>query len=430
MATRPVRSVLVLGANGFIGGFIAAALREAGLRVVRGARLSGRTAAADERDCDVARMRTPEAWRDALRDVDAVVNAAGILRESGAQRFDAVHVEGPLALAQACLAAGIERFVQASALGHPDDGGFIASKHRFDDALLALPLRAVVLRPSLVYAAAGSYGGTSLLRALAAMPFAQWLPGDGRWPLQPVAAEDVAALAVRALDAPPGVYAVGGPETMSLREYQAHWRRWLRIPGTRAVRVPEALVALQVAAMERIGAGPVGRTMWRMLRRGNVPEPGAFAYVRDAFGFAPRALGEALAARPSQVQDRWHAQLYFLAPALRGSLVALWLVSGWVGLTASAAEVRALVDGTWLATLAPVPLARATGALDLVLAAWLASSRAPRFALALMIASVAAYTLAFGVAAPSSWLDPLGGLAKNLVLLPALAVAWVLADRR
>lgn len=427
---RPVRGVLVLGANGFLGGFIVSALRSAGLRVVRGVRLQGRVAADDERDCDVARMRDPHDWLDALQGIDAVVNAAGILRETGPQRFDAVHIDGPLACAQACVTVGIDRFVQVSALGHADDGAFLASKHHFDGALLALPLRAVVLRPSIVYAASGSYGGTSLLRALAALPFAQWLPGDGRWPLQPVAAEDLAALVVHALAAPPGVYEVGGPEVMTLRDYQSTWRRWLRIPGARAVRVPEALVSLQVGAMERIGAGPVGRTMWRMLRRGNVLAPGAFERARDAFGFAPRALGAVLGARPSQVQDRWQAQLYFLAPTLRFALVALWLVSGWVGLTADAAQVYAMVEGTPLADFAPLALARATGALDVALALWLASGWRPRVALLLMLASVAAYTLAFGIGAPQAWLDPLGGLAKNLVLLPALAMAWVLADRR
>ncbi len=430
MGRRPVRRVLVLGANGFLGGFIVSALRGAGLRVVRGVRLQGRAAADDERDCDVARMRDANDWREALRGIDAVVNASGILRETGAQRFDAVHVDGPLACARACVDAGIDRVVQVSALGDAQDGAFLASKHRFDDALRALPLAAVVLRPSLVYAASGSYGGTSLLRALAALPFAHWLPGDGRWPLQPVAAQDLAELVVRALDAPPGIYEVGGPEIMTLREYQSAWRHWLRIPGTRAMHVPEALVSLQVEAMERIGAGPVGRTMWRMLRRGNALAPGAFERVRDAFGFAPRALGAVLGARPSQVQDRWHAQLYFLAPALRFALVALWLVSGWVGLTADAAQMRAVVEDTPLAGFAPLMLARATGALDVALALWLASGWRPRAALLLMLGCVAAYTLAFGIVAPRAWLDPLGGLAKNLVLLPALAVAWVLADRR
>lgn len=427
---EPSRTVLVVGANGFLGGFIVSALRAAGITVVRGIRLHGRAPAADERDCDLARMRSPEDWREALRGVDAVVNAAGILRESGAQRFDAIHVEGPLALARACAEAGIERFVQVSALGEPEDGGFIASKHRFDHALLQLPLQAVVLRPSVVYAVAGSYGGTSLLRALAALPVAQWLPGDGHWPLQPVEASDLAALAVRALQAPPGIYEVGGPEAISLHDYQSAWRRWLRIPGNGAVRVPEALVALQVGCFELIGRGPVGRTMWRMLRRGNVLSAGAYARTREAFGFAPRALGEVLAVRPSQVQDRWHAQLYFVAPLLRAGLVALWLLSAWSGLAAEPAAIERLVAGSWLAQASPVALARGGGVLDLALGLWLATGWRPRLALALMAASVAAYMLAFGFALPSAWLDPLGGLAKNLVVLPALAAAWVLADRR
>lgn len=424
------RTVLVVGANGFLGGFVVSALRASGIEVMRGVRLHGHEPAADERDCDLARMRTPGNWREALVGIDAVVNVAGILRESRGQRFEAIHLEGPLALARACVEAGIERFVQVSALGHPHDGGFIASKHRFDEALLQLPLHAVVLRPSIVYAAAGSYGGTSLLRALAAMPVAQWLPGDGRWPLQPVAAEDLAALVARAFAAPPGIYEVGGPDVLSLREYQTAWRQWLRIPGRRAVRVPEVLVRLQVELFEWLGRGPVGRTMWRMLQRGNVLAPDVFDLLRANFGFAPRALREVLAARPSQVQDRWHAQLYFLAPALRWSLVALWLLSAWVGFTAPGPDVERMVAGTWLAQADAIAIARCGGALDLLLGLWLASAWRPRVALALMAGSVLAYTLALGLALPVAWAEPLGGLAKNLVLLPALAMAWVLADRR
>lgn len=422
--------VLVVGANGFIGGFIASALRNAGHEVIRGVRPGSRAPAADERDCDLARMRQPAQWRAALQDIDAVVNAAGILREVAGQDFESVHVAGPLALAQACVEAGITRFVQISALGAPEDGPFIASKHRFDQALTALPLQAVVLRPSVVYAIGGSYGGTSLLRALAALPLAQWLPGHGRWRLQPIAAEDLSRLAVRALHAAPGIYEAGGPEAMTLAEYQAQWRRWLRIPGTHVVRVPEGLVSLQVALSERFGRGPVGRTMWRMLRRGNVLSDGAFQRLQATFGSAPRALGEVLAAHPGQVQDRWQAQLYFVAPLLRWSLAALWLLSGVVGLATPAAEIETLVRGTPLAHAAPVALARACAALDLLLGAWLASGWRTRTALLLMGLGTLAYTISFGMAVPDAWFDPLGGLAKNLVLLPAIMAAWVLAERR
>ncbi len=424
-------TVLVLGAHGFIAGFAIAALRSRGWRVLRGVRDPSRILQADERLCDFAAMTSPGDWREALQGVDAVVNAAGILRERGRQTFETIHVAAPLALAQACVAAGVRRFVQISALGLPQDGDFIASKHRFDAALLALPLSAAVLRPSVVYSASGSYGGTSLLRALAALPIAHAVPGDGRWPIQPIAAEDLGELVARAVEGEArGLFEVGGPEVLSLRDYQAAWRRWLRIPGQRVLRVPEALVGVQVAFGEALGRGPMGATMWRMLRRGNIAADDMLPRLRAAFDVAPRTLEAALAAHPSQVQDRWQAQLYFLAPALKAATIALWLLSAWVGFVTPASTIETLAAGSPLAGFAPVALARATAALDLVLAAWLLAGWRPRLCIGLMLLSVLGYTVAFGALLPAQWLDPLGGLAKNLLILPALAALWVLVDRR
>jgi uncharacterized protein YbjT (DUF2867 family) len=421
-------TVLVLGAGGFLGGHVAAALQGAGWRVLRGVR-SPR--AADERRADVATMTTPADWHAALAGVDAVVNLAGILREQGRQRFATVHHEGPLALAQACVALGVRRFVQVSALGREEDGEFVASKHRFDRALLELPLEAVVLRPSVVYSTAGSYGGTSLLRALAALPGVLPLPGHGRWRVQPLAAEDLAELVRRALASDVrGLFEVGGPEVLELQDYQRAWRRWLSLPPARVLRAPAALVSFVVAAGEALGRGPLGATTWRMLRRGNVTAADAHARLQAGFGHAPRALAEVLAARPSQVQDRWHAPLYLLGPLLRAGVIALFLLSAWVGFATPAAEIAQLAAGSLLADAAPVPLARVAAALDLGLGLALLAGWRTRAALAAMLALVAAYTLAFGLLLPAAWLDPLGGLAKNLVVLPALAVLWVLAERR
>lgn len=426
-----MRTALVVGANGFLGGYIASSLRRHGWRVLRGVRPSARAPHDDERYCDLTQMTTPQAWHEALVGVDAVVNAAGILRETGPQRFEAIHVMAPLALAQACVARGIERFVQISALGVPADGEFIASKHRFDEALLALPLHAIALRPSVVYAASGSYGGTSLLRALAGFPGCQLLPGHGRWPIQPVAAEDLGELVVHALQADArGLYEVGGPASMTLHDYQHEWRRWLRIAGVHVLRVPEPLVSAQVWVWERLGRGPVGDTMWRMLRRGNVTDPQAGSRLSLELGYAPRTLDDVLATHPSQVQDRWQAQLYFLAPALRVAVILLWLLSALAGWFTPAAQIERLSAGSMLQSFAPVALARAGGMLDLILALWLASGWRPRPAIALMGASVLGYTLVFGSMLPAFWLEPLCGLAKNLVLLPALAALWVLVDRR
>jgi uncharacterized protein YbjT (DUF2867 family) len=425
------RTALVTGGHGFLAGFIIAALRAGGWRVIRGVRRRSPDLDSEERLCDFSQSYSPEQWQALLRGVDAVVNVAGILRESGGQRFDDIHHLGPLALARACVELGVRDFVQISALGDPADGEFIASKHRFDEALLALPLRARVLRPSIVYAVEGSYGGSSLLRALAALPVATVLPGSGEWPIQPLAASDLGELVLSALDSKAqGIFEVGGPEALSLRNYQVQWRRWLRIEGQRVLPVPRRLVDAAVWLGERLGAGPMGQTMWRMLKRGNVCAPDSHARLLDAFGVAPRALAQVLATRPSQVQDRWQSQLYLLAAPLRWATAALWLISAWAGWVTPAAEIEALAAGTPLAALQPVELARAAATFDLAFAAWLLSGWRPRLAISAMIAMVLGYTLSFGLLVPALWLDPLGGLAKNLLILPALAVLWVLSNRR
>lgn len=430
-ATVPssTRTALVVGAQGFLGAFIAATLRARGWRVIGGVRKPG--TGTGEMMVDLARMSGVENWRAILADIDIVVNVSGILRETGRQTFESIHVSAPMSLASACIDAGIRTFVQISALGIPADGGFIESKHRFDKFLLGLPLRAVVLRPSVVYAISGSHGGTSLLRALAAFPPFSLLPGDGRWAIQPVAAEDLADLVADAAEGDQrGIYEVGGPRPMTLREYQSAWRRWLHIGGSRILEVPVFLVSTQVWISEKLGHGPVGVTMWRMLRRGNITGPDACPRLLSDFGRLPRPLDEVLESQPSQVQDRWHAQLYFLAPLLRFSIVVAWVLSALAGWLTPAATIEDLAQGSALQAMPVVGLARATGTIDLVLAGWLASGWRPRWAISLMAASVLVYTFTFGLILPALWLDPLGGLAKNLIILPALALAWVLSERR
>ena len=425
-------TILVLGANGFVGAHLAAALRHVGHRVVRGLR----HAADDDADaiaCDFARDLVADVWTPRLAGVDIVVNAIGILRESGSNRFDAIHRQAPLAVAKACIASEVRCFVQISSLGNPADGEFIASKHRFDAALSQMPLASVVLRPSVVYAWSGSYGGTSLLRALAATPFALPIPSDGKQRMQPMEAEDLGRLVVAIVEsfpAPRGIYEVGGPEPLELREYLLHWRRWLRIDGERVLPVPFPLVAIGICFAERFGKGPMGKTVWRMLVRGNVCEADALARLQRDFRFRPRSLEQVLGEHPSQVQDRWHARLYPVVPILSVAMALVWIVSGLVGLLASSAQIELLAANSLLGGMHPVGFARACGVLDLVLGVSLLIGLRTRQVVLAMLISVLAYTLLSGTLLPVLWLDPLGGLLKNLIVLPTLIVLFVLLDRR
>lgn len=430
--------VLVAGALGFIGRHLVAALRERGHAVVAAVRAGRRGEVADGLEtveCDFERDIDPATWLPRLAGVDAVVNAAGVLKAS-AQRFEAIHAQAPLALARAAAELGLRRFVQVSALGDPRDGDFVASKQRGDEALLGCGLPVTVLRPSLVYALAGSYGGSSLLRALAAAPLLLPVPGRGRQPLAPLHARDLANLVVIAIERPgpdaaiDGVHTVVGPQTIVLADYLRALRRWLGLRRAPLLPLPMPLLRIAGALGDRFGDGPLGSTMLRMIARGNAGGGDEHARLAAAFGVAPRSLADWLAREPAHTQDRWHARLYPLAPLLRCGLGLMCLLSAVAGFAQSPAQVSVLAAPLgwpeWLAW----TLAYGGSALDAGLGAMLLGNWRARLAGNLLLAAVLAYTLVLGVGMPGLWLDPWGALAKNLAILPAILAWRVLDDRR
>ena len=98
--------VLVLGANGFIGSHIAAALSSKGWIVRAGARRiaepARRAPGFDWVVADFSRLTTAQAWAPLLADVDAVVNCVGVLQDGAGDSTRAAHVDGPRALIAAC----------------------------------------------------------------------------------------------------------------------------------------------------------------------------------------------------------------------------------------------------------------------------------------------------------------------------------------
>ena len=440
--------ILVTGAYGFIGSHIVAGLVAAGHQVIG----CGRDVALGRRliphidwiACDMNRDTDPADWTGRLEGVDVAINCAGILQASAADDIDAIHRQGPVALSVASRVAGVRRVIQISALGvepaagtsvEPEAGtDYAHSKRGADDALMAMDMDWIVLRPSLVYAR-NCYGGTALFRGLAALPFAIPVPGGGNQRFQPIHMDDLVRAVLRLVepDAPSRVLLEPvGPEPMTLRDILSGLRQWLGFGPAPVVAIPMGMVRLAAKLGDLahwIGMrGSMRSTALSQMSRDNVADMSPFA---KAVGFTPRRFADALAAEPAGPQDRWHARLYFLRPVLRIVLGLFWLASGLITAfdparsDASAILDLAGFDGGWA-------MAALWGgvAADILLGGLVLIDRHVRLAGIGMVAVTAAYLAVLSLTIPELWLDPLGPLVKTLPIIPAILVMMALEDDR
>jgi uncharacterized protein YbjT (DUF2867 family) len=426
--------ILLTGANGFIGRYLLGRLSAAGHAVVPAVRRPAETdrllPAPASIAVDLNRDTAAAAWRPRLAGIDAVINCAGILQGRPGQSIAAIHDAAPRALFEACRAVGLRRVIQISAISAEPAAGtaYALTKHAADTALAASDLDWVILRPSLVYAE-GAYGGTALFRALAAMPFAIPVVGDGRQLFRPIHVDDLAAAVLAILERPAirrQVIDPVGPDALELGTLLADLRRWLGLPAAPLLHVPVPLVRL-AARLGDLAGGPLSTTAMRQLAFGN---SGALEPFVAATGVQPRRWRDALLARPAQPQDRWHARLTLLRPLLRLALAALWLGSGLIGLLQPAAATAAILAGLDLGPAAARGLATLACAADLAIGVALLARWRPGLLAQLQLLLVAGYSLALTVAVPALWADPFGPLLKNLPILAAIAVLAVLERER
>jgi len=417
--------ILLTGASGFIGSHLRQALVERGC----GLRLAGRRApdrlgpheqwlAIDLARPDAAR------WRETLICVDVVVNAVGILRESGGQTFEALHVRGPRVLFEACVAAGVRRVVQVSALGADAaaESRYHLSKRAGDSQLRALPIEGIVVQPSLVFGAGGA--SARLFLSLATLPVLP-LQAGGTQHVQPIHISDVVDALVRlVLDPSPPVpddrtVALVGPAPVTLAAYLQALRAGLGMSRAGTLNVPAAWVAAAAALGSKLRSSALDRDTWGMLQRGNTaPVEATWALL----GRMPRPPDRFI--DPDDAADRRRlAQLQWLMPLLRIAIAMVWIATGIVSLGVyPVAESEALLARAGVGpALAPWALAGAAG-LDLALGIatlawprrWLWRAQA---ALILLYIAIITWRL------PEYWVHPYGPLVKNL---PMLAALWLL----
>ena len=118
-----IKQVTVFGGSGFVGRAIVRALAQDGYQVrvaCRRIELAERIkTAGDVGQITILRtnLRIPASVAAAIAGSQAVINASGIAFQRGRQRYEAVHVTGARAIADAAKAAGVQRLVHISGIG-------------------------------------------------------------------------------------------------------------------------------------------------------------------------------------------------------------------------------------------------------------------------------------------------------------------------
>lgn len=325
-------NVLVTGASGFIASQIVTDLIAAGHSVTCCVRNTTYTKSlfptTTVLPCDFIKDTRVELWASRLENIDVVINCVGILYHPSKKIIWAIHYDTPKALFNACVETHIKKIIQISALGiDTSDVPYSKSKKAADDYLLTLPISAYILRPSLVYGR-GSYGGTSLFRGLAGLPWIIPVPGKGDQEFQPIHLQDlsksIVSLIETSLSQSVVLNAVSQKRT-TLNEILLKIRSWLGFGKAKLLFVPLWSIRLGSFFGDFVPYSAMNSTSYKMLAQHNITSDEEAKKFHDHIGFVPRDFTSGIYSQPSTVQDHWHARLYFLKPLLQMSIAFLWI---------------------------------------------------------------------------------------------------------
>ncbi|WP_316230360.1 SDR family oxidoreductase [Bradyrhizobium sp. SZCCHNR1051] len=441
MITSTNHRILVLGASGLIGRFITDDLRQRGFATVGVARAFSPSQRVSPFDIELPIMALDAPALASLiraHEIDVVVNCLGVLQDGPGSDTTAVHREFVARVLAAITACGRRvRFIHISIPGTADEDhtAFATTKRDAERLIASSGIPYAILRPGFVIAPS-AYGGSAMVRALAALPVD--LPAkDAATPFQPVAVADIAAtiawLAMRPID-DEATRAVSWdlmqPEAMTLGDVVDAFRRSFGTMDWPRVAVPAPLINLGAFAGDlcsRLGwMPPMRTTAIAELRRGVHGDPAPWI---AATGITPGTL-DAVGARGATIQDKWFARLFLIKPLIIAGLVLFWVASGSIALLVSFPATTAILTTRGWPDWFAVPFAAITSMVDISVGVLIAFRRTAAFGLAAGILVSLGYMLGCAILTPDLWLEPLGALVKTGPAIVLMLVALLMMDNR
>lgn len=436
------RTILVLGASGLIGRFVTDDLRMRGFRVIGLARSLSPAQKMSALDLELPILSLDGAALTRLLSehaVEIVVNCLGVLQDGPGSDTNAVHFDFVARLLQAIAGSGRAiRLVHISIPGiaEADRTAFAQTKRDAERLIAASGIPHAILRPGFVVAPS-AYGGSAMLRALAAFPLD---PPEKEMaaPFQPVAVEDIAAtiawLAARDID--------------EVAVKAVNWDLMQFEPVTMAGLIKQFRLAFGTAGWPRIamprfmldlGAGigdlanylgwmpPMRSTAIAELRRGVSGDPSAWI---AATGIVPKTLTDAIGRHPATIQDKWFARLFLIKALIVASLVAFWLVSGFIALFVSYRAAAGILSTHNFPPALVDPITIGTSVMDMTIGVLIAFCRTAAIGLVAGIIASLGYMMGAAILTPDLWVEPLGALVKTGPAIVLMLVALLMMDNR
>lgn len=431
--------ILVLGASGLIGRFVTDDLRARGFHVTGVARRFSPSQRATSFD-----LERPMLSMDAEQlarlikdsDIDLIVNCLGVLQDGPGSDTRAVHHDFVERLLQAIGISGhATRLVHISIPGDADDDRTAFSKTKRDAERLikAAAISCVILRPGFVIAPS-AYGGSALLRTLAAFPID--LPArEAATPFQPVAVEDIAAtIAWLASHQPQGggvAWDLMQPQPITLGRVIEQFRWSFGTATGRRITLPAFMLefgALLGDFSSLLGWSPPMRsTAIAELRRGVSGDPAPWM---KATGIVPATIDARIGSRTATIQDKWFARLFLIKAVAIAGLVVFWIASGFIALVISYDTAAAILSAHDFPPSLVGPFTVGSSVLDMTIGALIAFRRSCAAGLIAGIVISLSYMIDAALLTPDLWIEPLGALVKTGPAIVLMIVALLTLDNR
>lgn len=436
------RTILVLGASGLIGRFVTDDLRVRGFRVVGVARILSPAQKMSALDIELPILSLGAAALTRLlgdHAVDIVVNCLGVLQDGPGSDTNAVHRDFVARLLRAIGDSGRAiRLVHVSIPGsaEADRTAFATTKREAERLIATSGIAHAILRPGFVVAPT-AYGGSAMLRSLAAFPID--LPDkEMATPFQPVAIEDISAtiawLAARdAGDAPlrSVSWDLMQAEPVTMAGVIRQFRLAFGTAGWPCVALPSFMLDLGARVGDlanHLGwMPPMRSTAIAELRRGVTGDPSTWI---AATAIAPKTLTDMIGRHPATIQDKWFARLFLIKALIFASLVAFWIVSGFIALFVSYRAAAGILSAHGFPPALVDPVTIGTSLMDMSIGVLIAFRRTAAIGLVAGIVASLGYMFGAAILTPDLWIEPLGALVKTGPAIVLMCVALLMLDNR